>query len=66
MQRRTSIEEFNLFRKYIHIDTIGVQCDEQQGEKGPQATTVRIVDKPGAGASDSMEQLAKLPLGWRQ
>jgi cold shock CspA family protein/ribosome-associated translation inhibitor RaiA len=26
----------------------GVQCFEQVGDKGPQASTVRIVDKPGA------------------
>jgi cold shock CspA family protein/ribosome-associated translation inhibitor RaiA len=26
----------------------GVQCFEQPGDKGPQASTVRIVDKPGA------------------
>jgi cold shock CspA family protein/ribosome-associated translation inhibitor RaiA len=29
----------------------GVQWVEQQGDKGPQASTVRIVDKPGCGAA---------------
>lgn len=31
----------------------GVHFVEEQGDEGPQATTVRIVDKPGARASQS-------------
>jgi cold shock CspA family protein/ribosome-associated translation inhibitor RaiA len=41
----------------------GVQWNEEQGENGPQATTVRIVDKPGARISnpreDPLESIAK-------
>ena len=44
----------------------GVQWEEQEGEKGPQATTVRIVDQPGARVSDSLDNPAKPPLGWRE
>jgi len=44
----------------------GVQWVEQEGDKGPQASTVRIVDKPGARTSGSTEQPAVPPLGWRE
>jgi cold shock CspA family protein len=33
----------------------GVQWNEEEGENGPQATTVRIVDKPGARISNPKE-----------
>jgi cold shock CspA family protein len=44
----------------------GVQWVEQQGDKGPQATTVRIVDKPGSRISGSDEHPIEPPLGWRE
>jgi cold shock CspA family protein/ribosome-associated translation inhibitor RaiA len=43
----------------------GVQWVEQQGDKGPQASTVRIVDKPGSTISASDEHAIEPPLGWR-
>lgn len=43
----------------------GVQWMEEEGDKGPQASTVRIVDKPGARAV-SDKGAAEPPLGWRE
>lgn len=43
----------------------GVQWVEEEGEKGPQASTVRIVDKPGARAGGSEEHIEP-PLGWKE
>lgn len=40
----------------------GVRFVETMGEKGPQATTVQIVDKPGATLSE--EPAVEAPLGW--
>jgi len=42
----------------------GVQWNEEEGENGPQATVVRIVDKPGARISNSKENVLEPPLGW--
>jgi cold shock CspA family protein len=42
----------------------GVQWNEEDGENGPQATVVRIVDKPGARISNSKESVLEPPLGW--
>ena len=42
----------------------GVQWNEEEGENGPQATVVRIVDKPGARISNSRENVLEPPLGW--
>jgi cold shock CspA family protein/ribosome-associated translation inhibitor RaiA len=44
----------------------GVQWVEQEGEKGPQASTVRIIDKPGSRTSGSKEHPIEPPLGWRE
>jgi cold shock CspA family protein/ribosome-associated translation inhibitor RaiA len=44
----------------------GVQWVEQQGDKGPQASTVRIVDKPGSRAGSSSHPPFAPPLGWRE
>jgi cold shock CspA family protein/ribosome-associated translation inhibitor RaiA len=44
----------------------GVQWVEQEGDKGPQASTVRIVDKPGSTISASGEHAIEPPLGWRE
>ena len=41
----------------------GVQWNEEEGENGPQATVVRIVDKPGSQISNSKDGLEP-PLGW--
>ena len=42
----------------------GVRFSEEMGEKGPQATTVAIVDKPGAHVGQVEEPALKPPLGW--
>jgi len=44
----------------------GVQWNEEEGENGPQATVVRIVDKPGSRISNSKENVLEPPLGWKQ
>jgi cold shock CspA family protein/ribosome-associated translation inhibitor RaiA len=44
----------------------GVQWNEEEGENGPQATVVRIVDKPGSLISNSAENVLEPPLGWKQ
>ncbi len=44
----------------------GVRFSEAQGEKGPQASTVAIVDKPGARAAKTRDEHIKPPLGWEQ
>ncbi|WP_260447155.1 hypothetical protein [Nostoc sp. 2RC] len=38
----------------------------EEGEEGLQATTVKIVDKPGVRAGKSEQTLIKLPLDWRE
>lgn len=42
----------------------GVRFVEETGVKGPQATTLQIVDKPGARPAGQGEFLAEAPLGW--
>ena len=44
----------------------GVRFAEEMGEKGPQATTVQIVDKPGEIASKAEQRGLKPPLGWER
>lgn len=44
----------------------GVHFSVEQGEEGPQATTVKIVDKPGARAGKSDHTLIEPPLDWRE
>jgi cold shock CspA family protein len=48
----------------IEIGT-GVHFFIEDGEEGPQASTVRIVDKPGVSAGKSDEALIEPPLGWK-
>lgn len=47
----------------IEVGT-GVRFAEELGEKGPQATTVQIVDKPGVRAAGSQDAPSGTPLGW--
>jgi cold shock CspA family protein len=56
-----SAAEFNR----LEIGT-GVQWNEEEGENGPRATIVRIVDKPGSHISHSKETVLKPPLGWNE
>jgi ribosomal subunit interface protein len=58
---RNSLVENDFDR--LEIGT-GVRWDEEEGEEGPQATSVRIVDKPGS-ATIVAEEAAQPPLGWR-
>jgi ribosomal subunit interface protein len=49
----------------IEIGT-GVRFSVEEGEEGPQATTVHIVNKPGASVGKSEQTLIEPPLGWRE
>ncbi|MEW6494470.1 MAG: HPF/RaiA family ribosome-associated protein [Cyanobacteriota bacterium] len=42
----------------------GVHFFLEDGEEGPQASTVKIVNKPGATAGTSAQTLIEPPLGW--
>ncbi len=44
----------------------GVHFALEQGEEGPQASTVKIVDKPGVRAGKSDQTLIEPPLDWRK
>lgn len=44
----------------------GVHFSLEQGEAGPQASTVKIVDKPGVGAGKSQQIIIEPPLDWRE
>ena len=43
-----------------------VRFEETMGEMGPQATTVQIVDKPGATVSKVQSRETSEPRGWEQ
>ncbi|MGH1395522.1 MAG: HPF/RaiA family ribosome-associated protein [Trichormus sp.] len=43
----------------------GVHCAIEEGEEGLQASTVKIVDKPGVRAGKSNQTLIEPPLDWR-
>lgn len=43
----------------------GVRYDVEDGNNGPQATSVKIVDKPGARAGKSEDALIEPPLDWQ-
>lgn len=42
----------------------GVRCFPREGEKGPQASTVQIIDKPGAAMAQVPEPKVETPEGW--
>jgi cold shock CspA family protein len=44
----------------------GVRYAEEMGDEGPQASTVTIVNKPGAIAGKAEGETVEPPLGWRQ
>jgi len=44
----------------------GVRFAESMGEKGPQASTVQIVDKPGARVGRAEERPVEAPSGWKE
>lgn len=43
----------------------GVRFEAIEGNQGLQATTVQIVDKPGASTGKAQETLVEPPLGWQ-
>ncbi len=46
---------------------VGVRYVEEAGEKGPQASTVQIVDKPGVRADKAGEEsVVEPPAGWEK
>lgn len=49
----------------IEVGT-GVRFFAEEGEKGLQASTVQIVDKPGHRVSESDQTLIEPPLGWQK
>lgn len=42
----------------------GVRYAEEEGDKGPQATSVKIVNKPGVRTEKASETEIETPLGW--
>jgi cold shock CspA family protein/ribosome-associated translation inhibitor RaiA len=44
----------------------GVHCFVELGEEGPQASTVKIVDKPGVSAGKAEQTIIEPPLGWQE
>jgi cold shock CspA family protein len=42
-----------------------VRFEEEEGEKGPQASTVQVVNKPGVRVSMSGPAVVEPPRGWR-
>lgn len=42
----------------------GVHFSQEEGEEGPQASTVKIVDKPGVRAGKSSATVIEPPLDW--
>lgn len=43
----------------------GVHVDVEEGDEGLQATSLKIVDKPGASVGKQEQVLIKPPLGWQ-
>jgi cold shock CspA family protein/ribosome-associated translation inhibitor RaiA len=43
----------------------GVRYFPEEGEKGPQASTIQIVDKPGVRASKTLNSNLELPEDWK-
>ncbi len=41
-----------------------VRFAESMGETGPQASTVQVVDKPGASEPRTDDSTVESPLGW--
>ncbi|MFM2063306.1 MAG: hypothetical protein RLZZ507_2976 [Cyanobacteriota bacterium] len=44
----------------------GVHFSQEEGEEGPQASSVKIVDKPGVRAGKSSETMIEPPLDWQE
>jgi cold shock CspA family protein/ribosome-associated translation inhibitor RaiA len=65
-------EEIYFHRNSVVLDDFdrleigtGVQFFLSEGNKGPQASTVKIVSKPGASIGTADETLVDSPLGWQ-
>ncbi|MFC3282584.1 HPF/RaiA family ribosome-associated protein [Litchfieldella rifensis] len=66
-------EEFYFHRNAVlHDDfdrlTVGtrVRFEPEEGEAGPQASTVQIIDKPGVGGSEAGSEALEMPIGWKK
>lgn len=66
-------EEFYFHRNAVlHNDfqrlTVGtrVRFEPEEGDKGPQASTVQVVDKPGVGGSQTAREDLDMPAGWER
>lgn len=59
---KNSLAQSNFDR--LEVGT-GVQFTESEGEMGPQASTVHIVNKPGVRVSQIQEEQIEPPLGWK-
>ncbi|MBD2459866.1 HPF/RaiA family ribosome-associated protein [Oscillatoria sp. FACHB-1407] len=44
----------------------GVRFEAEEGDKGLQATSVQIVNKPGVSVGKADEELIEPPLGWQE
>jgi cold shock CspA family protein/ribosome-associated translation inhibitor RaiA len=44
----------------------GISLSEEPGERGPQASSVQIVDKPGSHVPEEQESEVEPPLGWKR
>lgn len=71
--RTTDGREFYFHRNSVLHDDFerleigtGVHFVEEMGEKGPQATSVQIVDKPGVRKAKTGDEQIELPLGWQE
>jgi cold shock CspA family protein/ribosome-associated translation inhibitor RaiA len=45
---------------------VGVRFVEEDGEKGPQASTVQIIDKPGVRGPKTDDEPVELPIDWKE
>jgi cold shock CspA family protein len=71
LEKIESIQEIYFHRhsvsgdKFDHLKVgTGVQFLEEQGDKGAQATSVRIVNQSGSRAESDQQEIEP-PLGWR-
>jgi cold shock CspA family protein/ribosome-associated translation inhibitor RaiA len=48
--------------------TVGtrVRFEPEEGEEGPQASTVQIIDKPGVAGAQDMDNDIDMPAGWER
>lgn len=71
--KNLSGEEIYFHRNSVlhnHFDrlTVGTQVrfEPEEGDKGPQASTVQIIDKPGVAGAQDVENDISQPAGWER